>query len=425
MGKYSFEEIVNKFSSLGYQVISDKSSYQNTKSFVDLSDGRYKCRCKVERMLYHKPVFSKQWFACNNPYIEHNIKCFLEDEKNGNFILLSKIDPNNFSRDDILEFKCTRCGEIIQQSLFNARRHGKQHRGLTCPYCDGTFESMHAVVLKQLFLKLKQGTELEEPSCINPLTGMALPTDIVNHKEKIAIEIQSAFHLREEQKVKDKIKKEYWISRGYAFYDYFIEDYSVLEYCQLFFPDLQEIPKWIKTTITSKINYKKVQEYLNKGHSVQEASLFFNINAHRIYDAIHFKRLYYPKGYEDRYKIPVVQLDIHKKYINQYNCYNEASEQTGILKRNIISCINSKRYYANGYYWIPLKDYETNNYTIPYNKLEKYYYPINVYNTNDEYLYTADTVYDASEKTGVSATIVMDIIKGARGSRYGYKFKYA
>ena len=425
MNKYSFDDIKMKFSSLGYDIISEASAYKNTKSFVDVTDGRYKCRCKVERILYRNPTFKRQIFACNNPYIEENIKTFLKTEKDEHFVLISNIIPGTFTRDDLLQFKCTRCGEIINMSLFNVRRKETYHKGLSCPFCDGTFESMHAIVLKQLFMKLKEGTELEEPSCINPLTGAILPTDIVNHKEKIAIEIQSVFHLRESQKIKDKIKKDYWISRGYTFYDYFIEKYSVLEYCQLFFPDLQEIPKWAKTTITNKLNYKKIQEYINNGYSIQDTTIHFNISAHRIYDALHTKRLYYPKEYWDRYKKPLVQLDIHKNFIRQFSSYQEAAEETGILKSNIISCVNNKRYYANGYYWIPLKDYEANTYTIPYNRLEKYYYPVNIYDINDNYLYTEADVYSAGKRTNVPVAVIMDIIKGYRGSRYGYKFKYA
>lgn len=425
MNKYTFDDIKEKFALLGYEVISSANAYKNTKSFIDITDGRYKCRCKVERILYHNPTFSRQMFACNNPYIEHNIKCFLEDEKNGNFKLITKLIPGTFTRNDLLQFKCTRCGEIINTSLFNARRKEGHHKGLTCPYCDGTFESMHAIVLKQLFMKYKSNTELEDPSCINPLTGAILPTDIVNHKEKIAIEIQSVFHLRESQKIKDKIKKEYWVSRGYNFYDYFIEDYSVLEYCQLFFPELQEIPKWVKTTIINKLNYNKIQAYINSGHSIQETATYFNINTHRIYDALHNKHLYYPEEYWDRYKKSLVQLDIHKNYIDQFSSYQEAADKTGILKTNIISCVNSKRYYANGYYWIPLKDYQSGTYTIPYNKLEKYYYPVNIFDIDGNYLSTEDDVYAAEKKTNVPAVVIMDIIKGYRGSRYGYKFKYA
>lgn len=51
--------------------------------------------------------------------------------------------------------------------------------------------------------------------------------------------------------------------------------------------------------------------------------------------------------------------------------------------------------------------------------------PVNVYDTKDNYLFTCDDLYEAKNKTNVPAFIIMDIIKGVRGSRYGYKFKYA
>lgn len=103
---------------------------------------------------------------------------------------------------------------------------------------------------------------------------------------------------------------------------------------------MKEIPKWAKTNIANKLNYKLIQKYLDQGHSVQETALFFNVNIHRIYDSLHIGNLHYPDNYYDRYKTPIVQLDKRKNYIAQYSCYAEASEKTGILRGNIIACIN-------------------------------------------------------------------------------------
>lgn len=424
MSELTFQEIKNKFLEYGCTIISEEKDYKDTKSVVSITDGTYKGICIVGNVLYKRPMFKRQWFSSRNPYLKENIQTFLKIEKDDNFKLKSDVGYKGFNRNTILDFECKRCGEIIKMSLFNARRKSQQHKGLTCPYCDGTLESQHALVLKQLFLRWGKDVIPEDKSCINPYTGAILPTDIVDHGQKIAIEVQSELHLRPAQKERDKIKKEYWINRGYAFYDYFIEGKTVLEYCQLFFPELKEIPKWAKTNIANKLNYKLIQKYLDQGHSVQETALFFNVNIHRIYDSLHFGNLHYPDNYYDRYKTPIVQLDKRKNYIAQYSCYAEASEKTGILRGNIISCINSKYYYANGFYWIPLHDYETGNYSIN-SRLQKYYLPVNVYDTKDNYLFTCDDLYEAKNKTNVPAFIIMDIIKGVRGSRYGYKFKYA
>lgn len=55
-------------------------------------------------------------------------------------------------------------------------------------------ESSTASIVKQVFKHEFPDTILEDKSCINPKTGRILPTDIVNHDLKIAIEIQSTYH---------------------------------------------------------------------------------------------------------------------------------------------------------------------------------------------------------------------------------------
>ena len=94
-----------------------------------------------------------------------------------------------------------------------------------------------------------------------------MPTDIVNHRLKIAIEIQSEWHDNEYSKTKDAIKRRFWIDKGYSFYDPDIRDYSVLEMCQLFFK-IDQIPDWINFEYSNKLNIKIAQEFLNKGLSV-------------------------------------------------------------------------------------------------------------------------------------------------------------
>lgn len=69
-----------------------------------------------------------------------------------------------------------------------------------CPFCSKFhLESYHASVLKQIFIHKYPDTSLEDRSCINPKTNRALPTDIVNHNLKIAIEIQSGYHDKPEK----------------------------------------------------------------------------------------------------------------------------------------------------------------------------------------------------------------------------------
>ena len=69
-------------------------------------------------------------------------------------------------------------------------KYNSRH-GITCDKCDGINESLHALVLKQVFMHEYPDTILEDRSCVNPITNAVMPTDIVNHKMKIAIEIQN------------------------------------------------------------------------------------------------------------------------------------------------------------------------------------------------------------------------------------------
>ena len=60
-----------------------------------------------------------------------------------------------------------------------------------CPNCNtNKTESNHASILKQIFIHEYPDTSIEDKSCINPKTKRPFPTDIVNHRMKIAIEIQ-------------------------------------------------------------------------------------------------------------------------------------------------------------------------------------------------------------------------------------------
>ena len=118
------------------------------------------------------------------------------------------------------------------------------------------------------------------------------------------------------------MKKDFWISKGYDFYAPDIRDYSILEMCQLFF-NIKSLPDWINYEYSNKLNLKIVQELLNKGLSVIEVAEKLNINKHRIYDALHYNKLYYPKDYK------YINL-IKRKYI--HNESRVSSETTGYVR---------------------------------------------------------------------------------------------
>lgn len=233
-------------------------------------------------------------FDKSNDHTIDNINKYLFD----NNILFKCISNCYLSANNILEFQCVRCGKIITSPWRNVNKNDKFNRNhLICNNCDGRNESLHASILKQMFLHYYPDTTIEDKTYINPKTQKICPTDIVNHRLKIAIEIQSQWHDYPDIQEKDKRKKNFWISLGYEFYDPDIRDYSILEMCQLFF-NIDEIPEWINYEYSNKINVKQIQLLLNEGNSVCEIAKELSINPHRIYDAIYSKKIFYPSNYK-------------------------------------------------------------------------------------------------------------------------------
>lgn len=253
-----------------------------------------------------------EWFHKSNPYTIENINLFLQNDTCGEYVCISNTYTDEDSELCILHKKCNR---VFEATWFNLRRKPSEvepsRHGTRCPYCTGLrSQSLHALVLKQLFKKLRDGTVIEDKSCVNPLTNWIMPTDIVNHKEKIVIEIQSWWHDFEDQQIKDEIKKKYWESRGYKVYTPDIRHYSVLEMSQLFFPDLQEIPSWVVYDFEEKLNVDIAQGLLNRGLSVSEVAEEMGVSYGRVSSAIYDKRLYYPDNYKNKHLIK-------QKHINQ------------------------------------------------------------------------------------------------------------
>ena len=71
---------------------------------------------------------------------------------------------------------------------------------------------------------------------------------------------------------KDRFKKEFWISKGYSFYDPDIRNYSILEMIQLFFPNIKEVPDYVDFNFSNCINFNEVQELLDQGNTIKEIS---------------------------------------------------------------------------------------------------------------------------------------------------------
>ena len=366
----------------------------------------------------------KPRFNTKSKDIIKQLNDYFEKERNGNFICISSLDEIK-NRNSIVKFVCTRCGCIIEKSIFNATRQDGTHHGIQCPNCDEHIESLHALVLKQIFTHYYPDTVLEDRSCINPNTNAVMATDIVNHRLKIAIEVQGQWHRFEKQKERDRIKKQYWLSKGYEFYDYEIDLVSVLEYIQLFFPDLTEIPEWVNMDYNKKINIVEAQKLLNEGCKVNQVADKMEINIHRLYDALHCNKLYYPDDYSKSSKKKVIMFDRNMNILKEYDCYRDAERDNNILHGLIASCIYYKNYFCYNYYWLPKDLYVSGDYIIPKNRTNKFYQSVIKCDLEGNKLCKYSNMYEAAKDVETIAFKIHEVVIGKRKSVKGYKFKFA
>lgn len=352
-----YEAMVN---SKGYKMLTLESDYCGAYSsniFIEDKAGyRYKC-------VYYKLLNNKNFAKCSvsNPHTIYNINLYLKKNTDGKYVCLSKFNEYKDNLSPLL-FRHLKCGRTFTSKWININRNpsdkNKNRHGTRCPHCEAMqLESTHAIVLKQVWLHEKSNTIVEDKSCINPNTNMPLPTDIVNHHDKIAIEIQSWFHDFSDQAKKDLIKKEYWVEAGYAFYDPDIRDHTVLEMIQIFFPHIIQIPKYIDFEYANKLDDIKAQEFLNDGNSVSNVAKLMNVDMHRIYNAIYDKRIEYPKDYNREDFTAVIQCNLDNNFINSFKSIASASKNTGVKAANISATLRNNRHYSGGYYW-----YYANNY---------------------------------------------------------------
>lgn len=371
MLKYTKEYILEWLDKdYGFEYVDGEIKGIKSKIICKDKEGYY-YYCILQKMKHrgHKP----KKVHSSNPYSLYNINLYLKKYTNNEFECISKEYHNN---EQYLEFKHLVCGRIIKNKWINIGRGryleslSENKTGLFCNHCNTKqLESTHALVLKQVWLHEHSDTIVEDKSCINPNTHMPMPTDIVNHRLKIAIEIQSWFHDFEDQKAKDLIKKNYWISCGYDFYAIDQRDYTVLEMINIFFPDIYEIPKYIDFDFSNKFNDVEAQRLLNTHKSVLKVAEILKCSPHRIYDSIYNKRIEYPKDYIYNNFRQVVQLDMNLDYMNTYTNISSAEKNTGA--NGISGVLNSGRNYCGGYYWLYEDIYRTGVFSITLTKLKK------------------------------------------------------
>lgn len=298
-----------------------------------------------------------------NKYSLYNIQHFLDL----NEIPFDLLDSEYVSNNAIMNYKCRRCGLVIGTRWTNINKYqpdGNKGR-IYCPNCDGTLESLQAIALKQVFVHEYPDTIPEERSCINPDTGYSMPTDIVNHRLKIAIEVQSQWH--DNRTEKDKIKKDFWIEKGYRFYAPDIREYNVLEMLQLFF-DITEIPEYVDFSQANKLNIRQVQKMLDQNLSPVDIGQELNISPHKIYDAIGCKKLHYPNTYKNKSFTSVVCFDMQMNELCKFNSISEAGKAMNVSPSAIVAAFMRNTNYSQGYYWQRIEQYNNGESLIPTKK---------------------------------------------------------
>ena len=367
-------------------------------------------------------------FSTYNRYTIDNIKIFINKDTNGEYEYVSGDYKNARS---LITVRHKRCGREYSAKWVNLNRKPSEkdvnRRGTRCPFCEAQqLESTHALVLKQIWQHEKPDTVTEDKSCINPETNYPLPTDIVNHREKIAIEVQSWFHDFPDQQKKDKIKKEYWLNRGYQFYDIDQRDYTVLQMVQLFFPYIENIPDYIDFEYANKANDVKIQKLLNDGKKPHEIAKILNYNVHAVYDAIGNGRCEYPKNYEYECYHAVVQLDLNRDFVARYKSIADAKRATGL--KSIGSCLFDKRNYCGCYYWLYEEDYQdymNRKYQFVGNSIERYNKPVFQCDMNGNIIKRFNNYFEASKETNIAPRDIERVVLGVRKSAKHYKWKYA
>lgn len=262
-----------------------KELYMIDSTFTKYSDGFYAFTnegyvVRINKLLLYNDSVPEIIHPLNN-YSIYNINRYFELYRNSEYKCL---DTKYIGNTRIMNFQHIPCGTIFKSTWSNMRlRSDRIVSG--CPKCHrGRFESYHASVLKQIFLHIYPNTILEDRSCINPLSNSVLPTDIVNYELQIAIEIQSAYHDKPYQSIKDNYKKIYWENYGFKFYAIDIRDYSVLEMINIFFPTIYSIPEYIIDNFEDNERYNKAQELIDSSqYLMKDIAKMMNVSINTLY----------------------------------------------------------------------------------------------------------------------------------------------
>ena len=424
--QFDVDDVKNTVFSKGYYFINDVNNDDNFSNCIEIIDREgYKYNPKIS-YIYDDIVFEK--FHPLNKFTIDNINNFFKTNRDDEYECLSdKYCGNNI----LMQFRHKKCNTVFEATWCQMQgkfsENGKDKYYKTCPNCNSfKTESNHALILKQIFKHEYLDTETEERSCINPLTGCALPTDIVNHRLKIAIEIQSGVHERNNRQEIDKFKKQFWINKGYKFYDPDIRNYSILEMIQIFFPHITEIPQYINYNFSDCVDFNLVQDYLNNGYLLKEISYIMNINYNTIASLVTTKKCFLPKDYKKySHNIKsIIRLSKDGDFLERYETLLSI-EQNGYATGTIRRVLAGKQNFAYDSFWLYECDYISGNYVLPTNKFDKFTLPVDKYDEYNNFICSYESIYEAEKDSASSRSEIFRVANGDRKTSRHEKWKFS
>lgn len=421
--RLSLDRIYEVVNNMGYKIVDDIENISvSTTPFSIIDDNGYLYSVSWEGLNHSK--IPEKFHPCN-PHVIHNINIFLKAELNDEHTCIDSRYVNNATP---LLFKHNKCGCEFYSTWADMYdlKSKPELAYCRCPNCNTQkIESHHASALKQVFLYEHPDTIAEEKSCINPKTSRVLPTDIVNHRLKIAIEVQSEYHDNDRRKEIDKYKKEFWIKQGYAFYDPDIRDYSILEMIQLFFPNIKEIPNYIDYNFSNCIDFNKVQELLNEGYTIKEIASVLSLNENSVRHLSTIGKVVLPENYKIKmFNIKaIIRLSKTGEFIKRYESLF-ALKDDGFASGTIRRVLVGKQDFSYDSFWVYEDKYLSGDYVLPEIKEDKFLTPVMKFDINDNYICTYDTIYEAEENSVSSKSEIYRVAKGDRKSSRNEKWKF-
>lgn len=451
-GYYIYTNLYSILSGRGYSVFGNGNPCTtenvvrwltiNEPSYSLLSDSVENCRDKLRFKCDKGHIYKVHWTnflmgrrcpKCRNERISkalsndiNTFKQYVLEVTNGEYECISDEYINAGTKVRFVHKECGREFEATPGKFTGS----KNRNGSRCPICQSELiESVHATVLKQLFKKYKKDVVLEDPSCINPLTGFILPTDIVCYDEKIVVEVQSWFHDRDYQKVKDDVKRKFWESKGFIVYTPDVRKYSSLSMAQIFFKDMKEIPKWVDYKYgRDQIDIRIVQDMLDDYRSTKEIGEALGVKRHTIQRLIDSGEVTLKDNHYNVLKNirKVCMINLENELVAIYNNATEAANLMGKSQTQISKAMKNTKNcnYYDGYIWVSEDDFEKCNYNIDKSKINTGKRPIVKLSLEMEYIKEYPSIVQATKLCDVSRDVIHKNLNGKYKSVKGFVWMY-